>query len=109
MCCLLMPLTVLAGPEKRYTASRKYLAADIPGPQAAVRAGLPVGLPRWEGAMRTAVVTGAARGLGRAMTARLTADGFAVWAVDADEATVKTMAGEVGATACVLDLSLIHI
>lgn len=55
--------------------------------------------------MRTAVVTGAARGLGRAMTARLTADGFAVWAVDADEAAVKTTAGEVGATACALDVT----
>ena len=55
--------------------------------------------------MRTAVVTGAARGLGRAMTARLTADGFAVWAVDADEAAVKATAGEVGATACALDVT----
>ena len=55
--------------------------------------------------MRTAVVTGAARGLGRAMTARLLADGFAVWAVDADSAAVAAMAAETGATACTLDVT----
>ena len=55
--------------------------------------------------MRTAVVTGAARGLGRAMAARLIADGFAVWAVDTDAAAVASMAAETGATACALDVT----
>jgi 3-oxoacyl-[acyl-carrier protein] reductase len=55
--------------------------------------------------MRTAVVTGAARGLGRASCARLIADGFAVWAVDTDEAGVEKTANELGATPCVLDVT----
>ena len=55
--------------------------------------------------MRTAVVTGAARGLGRAISERLVADGFTVWALDADEAEVADMAGEVGATACAIDVT----
>jgi len=55
--------------------------------------------------MRTAVVTGAARGLGRAISARLIADGFAVWAVDTDEAGVKKTAGEIGATPVALDVT----
>src|ERR1700689_5592711 len=61
--------------------------------------------PRAEGAMRTAVVTGAARGLGRAMSARLVADGFAVWAVDTDSAAVAAIAASVGATPCALDVT----
>ena len=55
--------------------------------------------------MRTAVVTGAARGLGRAMAARLVTDGFAVWAVDTDSAAVAVTASEIGATACALDVT----
>ena len=55
--------------------------------------------------MRTAVVTGAARGLGRAISERLVADGFAVWALDTDEAEVGRMADEVGATACAIDVT----
>ena len=55
--------------------------------------------------MRTAVVTGAARGLGRAICQRLTADGFAVWGLDADEAELARMAGETGVTACPMDVT----
>lgn len=55
--------------------------------------------------MRTAVVTGAARGLGRAISRRLIADGFAVWAVDRDEAEVTKTAAEDGAFPCALDVT----
>jgi NAD(P)-dependent dehydrogenase (short-subunit alcohol dehydrogenase family) len=55
--------------------------------------------------MRTAVVTGAARGLGRAIGQRLVADGFAVWALDADEAEVARTADEIGAKACAVDVT----
>ena len=55
--------------------------------------------------MRTAVVTGAARGLGRAMAARLVADGFAVWAVDTDSDALSASAASVGATECALDVT----
>lgn len=55
--------------------------------------------------MRTAVVTGAARGLGRAICQRLVADGFTVWALDADKAELSRMADEVGARPCAIDVT----
>jgi NAD(P)-dependent dehydrogenase (short-subunit alcohol dehydrogenase family) len=55
--------------------------------------------------MRTAVVTGAARGLGRAICQRLIADGFTVWAVDADGAEVTRMAAQTGATGYTADVT----
>lgn len=55
--------------------------------------------------MRTAVVTGAARGIGRAIAARLRADGFAVWAVDADEDELSRSAEDIGATPFALDVT----
>ncbi len=55
--------------------------------------------------MRTAVVTGAARGLGRAMAERLVADGFRVWAIDLDEAELKRTADGVGALPFAMDVT----
>ncbi|HEX3284587.1 MAG TPA: SDR family oxidoreductase, partial [Mycobacterium sp.] len=55
--------------------------------------------------MRTAIVTGAARGLGRAISERLTADGLAVWAVDADAEELARMAVDVGARSYPMDVT----
>lgn len=55
--------------------------------------------------MRTAVVTGAARGLGLAMTERLVADGYSVWAVDADEAELDRAARRIGARPHPMDVT----
>ena len=46
---------------------------------------------------RTALVTGAASGIGAAMVARLAADGARVLAVDRDEAGIKALAAELPA------------
>jgi 3-hydroxybutyrate dehydrogenase len=55
---------------------------------------------------RTALVTGAASGIGAAMVARLAADGARVLAVDRDEAGIKALAAELAAvTALPCDLS----
>jgi 3-oxoacyl-[acyl-carrier protein] reductase len=55
--------------------------------------------------MRTAVVTGAARGLGRAISERLVADGFSVVAVDSDADELTRMADDVGATGVPMDVT----
>src|SRR3954447_6079079 len=55
--------------------------------------------------MRSAVITGAARGLGRAMAARLVADGFAVWAVDLEPSELGCTADELGVTPYAMDVT----
>ena len=55
--------------------------------------------------VRTAVVTGAARGIGRAISERLIDDGFTVWIVDADAAEVSRTAEAIGAIGCTVDVT----
>lgn len=54
---------------------------------------------------RTALVTGAASGIGRAVAARLAADGAEVLLLDRDEVQVKEAAAELGAEHLVADLA----
>ena len=54
---------------------------------------------------RTALVTGAAAGIGEAITRRLVAGGASVYAVDRDEAALATLARVEGVTPVVADLA----
>jgi 3-hydroxybutyrate dehydrogenase len=54
---------------------------------------------------RTALVTGAGSGIGRACAARLARAGAAVVVLDRDEATIKEVAEQIGARAVVADLT----
>lgn len=54
---------------------------------------------------RTALITGAASGIGRAIAERFTQDGADVIAVDRDEDRLGKMCADTGATPLVLDLS----
>lgn len=55
--------------------------------------------------IRTAVVTGAAQGIGRSVVTRLIADGYDVVAVDVDEARLADVAESTGARTAVVDVS----
>src|SRR6478672_4141236 len=54
---------------------------------------------------RTALVTGAASGIGRAVAARLAADGARILVLDRDEAGAKEVAADLGGEHLVADLS----
>lgn len=54
---------------------------------------------------RTALVTGAAGGIGAAISRRLSEDGASVIAADRDEDTLRSLAEEIGAAPLVVDLS----
>src|ERR1700679_2103339 len=55
--------------------------------------------------MRTAVVTGAAGGLGRAIAAELARRGYAVRITDVDAGAAERAAAEIGASASALDVT----
>ena len=54
---------------------------------------------------RTALITGAAGGIGGAIARQFAADGAAVVAMDRDEAAVRAVADEIGGTPVVMDLA----
>lgn len=58
--------------------------------------------------MPTALVTGAGRGIGRAIARRLAADGYALVVVDLDEESAETVAREVGGRAIACDITDSH-
>jgi 3-hydroxybutyrate dehydrogenase len=65
----------------------------------------PTGRPGLPLAGRTALVTGGASGIGRAVAARLATDGAHVLVLDRDEAGAKEAASEIGGEHLVADLS----
>src|SRR4051812_15861236 len=59
---------------------------------------------RFEG--KVAIVTGGARGIGRAISERLASEGCSVLIADIDEATGKTVAAEIGKNALAFALDV---
>lgn len=55
--------------------------------------------------MKTALVTGAGQGIGRAVARRLAADGYSVIAVDLNKESVEAVAAEVGGRAVACDVT----
>lgn len=55
---------------------------------------------------RTAIVTGAARGIGAAVASRLARDGWTIVAVDADATSLAAIAAAIGSHAVVADVGL---
>jgi 3-oxoacyl-[acyl-carrier protein] reductase len=64
------------------------------------------GATQFDFAGQTVIVTGAARGIGKATAARFVAAGAAVWMVDLDPEALHAAADEVGAFAAVADVAV---
>src|SRR5262245_10359617 len=62
---------------------------------------------RFEG--KTGIVTGSARGIGRAIAERLASEGAKVIIGDVDEATARTTAGEIGEAALAYPLDVTSV
>jgi 3-oxoacyl-[acyl-carrier protein] reductase len=62
-------------------------------------------MPTYDFTGQTVIITGAARGIGRAVSQRFASAGADVFMVDLDRAAVDEAAGEIGARAVVADVS----